>query len=519
MGFSLGELFVTLGFDVDDEKLKSFNEGIKQSTNWMEKQAIAATGAVTALGAFVQTQADSAIHLRNLNSELNINTRAVQEWSNVVHQVNPEISVDQATESFKKLKEAMVDVSQGGGPSGTIARLANVNPVGMQPEDLLEAIARNKQKFIKENGPDGQAIWSSLMNRTAGLSSFSRAMDLDAEKRRQMAAPYIVDPKTLDNLTKFGDETAKLSEAMHAFTMSFAGNLAPRLTVAVDGLIASLNGLNGFNKEHPSAVGLETMAGVGLLGMVSKIATRIPVVGRMFAGGPQIAALSMMASVPWVASDIGNDIAGWIKGGGGGDAGKWLTEKSKRLMGNRSGGGSKITSSQSNSYLRESMEYWMAQGYTREQAAGLVANEKAESNGNPNAPHGDGGLASGIFQWHPDRVQNMLKATGIDVRRASHLDQLKAANQELMATGIGEKLRHITSADEAAQFISRKHIRPRDRDGEAIARGESAKNLVNMNIVQNIHTNDPKVAGAESARLIQQQNNAALPALNQGSIY
>ena len=51
---------------------------------------------------------------------------------------------------------------------------------------------------------------------------------------------------------------------------------------------------------------------------------------------------------------------------------------------------------------RQAMDYFIAQGWTQAQAAGIVADLQAESNLRPTAV-GDNGRAAGIAQWHPDR--------------------------------------------------------------------------------------------------------------------
>lgn len=70
---------------------------------------------------------------------------------------------------------------------------------------------------------------------------------------------------------------------------------------------------------------------------------------------------------------------------------------------------------------------------TVEQASGIVGNLFGESELNPNAV-GDNGQAFGIAQWHMPRVQQILNATGIDVRTASLEDQYKAITWELQNT-------------------------------------------------------------------------------------
>lgn len=55
------------------------------------------------------------------------------------------------------------------------------------------------------------------------------------------------------------------------------------------------------------------------------------------------------------------------------------------------------------------MQFYMNKGYSPVAAAGIVGNLDHESNLNPNGKPGDGGLANGIAQWHPDRWNRMVQ--------------------------------------------------------------------------------------------------------------
>jgi hypothetical protein len=124
------------------------------------------------------------------------------------------------------------------------------------------------------------------------------------------------------------------------------------------------------------------------------------------------------------------------------------------------------------------MAFWMSQGYTREQAAGIVANERHESGGDP-AARGDGGRAHGLYQWHADRRKKIMDATNIDVSTASAADQRKAAAWEMKNEGIfnDAAFRNIKGADEAAAYFSTKFERPADTIGQAVSRANTAMDI------------------------------------------
>ena len=108
------------------------------------------------------------------------------------------------------------------------------------------------------------------------------------------------------------------------------------------------------------------------------------------------------------------------------------------------------------------LAYFQSQGWTKEQAAGIVGNLQAESGPdlNPNAI-GDGGQAVGIAQWHPDRQANFQQTMGKPIQQSSLNDQLQFVQWELSNTEMsaGSRLKAAKTAEEAAQIIDRMYER------------------------------------------------------------
>ncbi len=122
------------------------------------------------------------------------------------------------------------------------------------------------------------------------------------------------------------------------------------------------------------------------------------------------------------------------------------------------------------------MAYFQAQGWSREQAAGLAANIKRESAFNAGAV-GDNGKAYGIAQWHPDRQAEFQKKFGKPIQGSTLEEQMAFMHYELTQgneRAAGVKLRGTSSAAEAAGAVSMHYERPNDRAGEAAKRGQMA---------------------------------------------
>ena len=107
---------------------------------------------------------------------------------------------------------------------------------------------------------------------------------------------------------------------------------------------------------------------------------------------------------------------------------------------------------------QKAMAYFIAQGYTPEQAAGLVGNLQAESGANLNtAAVGDSGRAKGIAQFHPDRQANFARFAGKSIEKSTLEEQLAFIAHELKTSesAAGTKLKAAKSAREAAAIIDK----------------------------------------------------------------
>lgn len=159
-------------------------------------------------------------------------------------------------------------------------------------------------------------------------------------------------------------------------------------------------------------------------------------------------------------------------------------------------------------------------GWSRAQAAGIVANLQAESQMDPKAI-GDNGKAVGIAQWHPDRQAEFKRVFGKDLKDASVEEQMKFVHYELMHGAekkAGALLKATQNADQAGQVVSRYYERPANAEYEASRRGAAAAQIAQTTTIQVIGAGDPvatanRVADAQS-RVNQDMVRNFTPALN-----
>ena len=148
--------------------------------------------------------------------------------------------------------------------------------------------------------------------------------------------------------------------------------------------------------------------------------------------------------------------------------------------GGGAGGGGGGEGAGSSDNAKKAMEYFMKQGWTKEQSAGIVGNLQQESGKNldPGAENSIG--MYGIAQWDKTRRKQFEKAMGKSIYGSSLEDQLAFIQHELTegkdggAKKAGRKLKSADTANEAASAFERYYERSGGSSlGKRIANAES----------------------------------------------
>ena len=154
------------------------------------------------------------------------------------------------------------------------------------------------------------------------------------------------------------------------------------------------------------------------------------------------------------------ELSEYIKNLNGRQFGVTVVDPYKELRGQLSGGGavdvssSRLTTKDQQAKRDEAMQYFVSQGWTKQQAAGIVGNIQKESRFDPRA-QGDkdkNGVyrAHGLAQWRDSRLADFRSVMGKSVQQASFEEQLAFIQYELTKgkeKSAGNKLKKATTAD------------------------------------------------------------------------
>ena len=147
--------------------------------------------------------------------------------------------------------------------------------------------------------------------------------------------------------------------------------------------------------------------------------------------------------------------------------------------------------------------YFVKQGWSPAQAAGIASNVIAESSGKSGLT-GDNGTAFGLAQWHKDRQANFKAWAGKDIHQATAAEQLAFIQYELTQgseKGAGDQLKKALTGTEAGSIVSRAYERPKDVAGEASRRGAYAQSLLGIPGASAVAANAPQPGGASGTSI------------------
>lgn len=446
---SLGELFVSLGFDVDDKKLKDFNQALNSTLDTMLKIA----GVTVSLDAFkgiITGASNSAAKLKQMSSELGINAEAIQRWSLAANQLNPNTSVEGFQANYKKFASILKQqVVVGEGPTGALAQLGVTRlDANTDIEDARKQISDFKAEWFRRN-PGQQGYYARLLDE-AGLGGASMNIQgVSEEKIDQMTRGLIVQKEAIDNMDSLAKKTALLGQAFDKLKADMANKSSGQVSDFVTGWTAILEAIDQGSME--------------------------PI---------------------YKANSKPNQLDIWARQGVAGVNGV-LEEGSAENRKSRA------------------QRYFESKGWSGDDAAAITRRLFDESGLKSGIysqlegeRQGDAGEAYGIAQWHPARQREFMRHTGHSIKESTSAEQLEFVNYELtegMYRRAGEKLKSTSDYDEKYNVMKYDY--------------EGAAGKPRVNIVQNIHSNQPlKNTLDDAARSNREQYDTAYTTMNNGAV-
>lgn len=223
---NVGELFVSLGFDVDDASLKDFNSKIVEGRNEILEMSAAATAAVYALNAMFESSAHNSLQLKNFTDQTGYSAEALQKWQAVIHETNPAIGLEEAANGYKKLAQTLIDIRQGKGNSGALAMLGVTYDPNMTPEKALAQVAAHLRETIAQNGVGFTTDKLNAIGIGAGALDALKLYADDLAQFQKMGMGAVVSEDTIAKNIEYAKTIAAIDVEWQKFKMEFTADWA-----------------------------------------------------------------------------------------------------------------------------------------------------------------------------------------------------------------------------------------------------------------------------------------------------
>lgn len=452
--------------DTSDKTKKKIKDTKEEAVDLGKAFTNAVEDATRALAAYVSFQAikTGIVNAQEFNRTLTIQSKLWGQNANEVAAYGAAVKAAGGDAQslfgwYDQLRQQNAAQGRGTLPVGQLLRQIHGQIRGLSPEAA--------QQIFSLYGLQGNTGVQNLVSQSD--ENFNRAVTGAEDLTKNTVAGS-------EAAQKFGTSWDNLTTSLTKFWTTVNSTILPPLGKLIDALTYLFDTVADNKSAAIVLFAGITTAGIAFAAAAPSIIGGILGIGTAAAGaaGTLAGFLALLLRV----TRIGGIVAGVAAVDKGTEhAASWAVRGINRVLGigdkNGNTPGSLYHANGNKSSGTSSLDFWISKGYSREQAAGLVANEQRESGGNAGA-RGDNGSAVGLFQWHPNRVQAILAGTGIDVRTAGHDQQLSAAAWELQQMGLADKLRGISSASDAAAFVSSRFERPANGAFEALARGQLA---------------------------------------------
>lgn len=327
-----------------------------------------------------------------------------------------------------------------GGWSNEVLRGQDMHRRIQQGYSLTRNMADNLQQMEKvdEQMRHIKEIWGKLKNDIAiDMLPAMKSIGGLLEKADEVAKEH---PDAVRHVTELGAVIIALGPVL--------GGIASMMGTV--GLIRAALGIRGATtaEESAAAEGADPKKALGILGLLRW-------------GG--ITALAGFAGYEAHKADS-NDYFGDLmdrQSAGASWLDDWLGRHTNGWVGRTFDRQNMVSPEQAKANQQKAHDFFISQGWSEEQTAGLLARMQLESGFSPFI-RGDHGAAFGLFQWHKDRRDNFFKVFGHRMEDGTLDEQLKFAQWELQHShaGAGAHLHAARDSAAAGEIASREYIAP-----------------------------------------------------------
>lgn len=217
----IGELFLALGFDVDDKKLDSFEGKIDKLKTNLAISAAKALAAVWAIDKFTAGSIKSSTALANFHNQTKLSVQSLQKWMAVAQMKNLSASADTVLASVKAIQDNLTQIKLGGG-NVTPFQMLGIDVRGKDAFSVLEQI-REKIKGLDRN------VAVNLMQQLGIDPTMLETLQLTREEFDALGNQFIRSQEATDRIMRLGHSINRLKMNFSLWKDQLVSELAPSI--------------------------------------------------------------------------------------------------------------------------------------------------------------------------------------------------------------------------------------------------------------------------------------------------
>lgn len=223
----IGELFIALGFDVDDGKLKGFDDKIKGAQQNLIKLGAAATATLYGLNRFLNEGVKSATALKNFEEQTGYAKEQLLEFYNVASRANTDLTLDQVIAGYTELGNVIAGIQRGEFPEGAAWMnfgLSVADEPGVVIDKIRDAIPRLMSTVY--SGTNGQQLLKRDLD-SLGLGQFVQSFLLPQEKWEEWRKKRMPTSEQWKSMERMAMAYREFRHEYMLFKMSLGERIAP----------------------------------------------------------------------------------------------------------------------------------------------------------------------------------------------------------------------------------------------------------------------------------------------------
>lgn len=233
----IGELFVALGFDVDDKKLKDFNEEVKSGMTGLLKMAGVVSGAAFAVNAFVSGAVQQSVALKNFREETGYASDDVERFYNVIGRLNENVTLDQTVSAFRALSDTISQAKFGQGAIGQAGMLGLANLGAMTPMEVIRRLRENYARNVEQYGADRTR---DLMSELGLTSEFIQSIKATNQEFDTLFNKPILGAENRNRLEEIAEAQKELSFQWQLLRGELSAEISDEIVLFLNNLIPAV---------------------------------------------------------------------------------------------------------------------------------------------------------------------------------------------------------------------------------------------------------------------------------------